>query len=94
MTNTSGEEFSLEASDIATLAFSDNSDNSGSGDDNGENDSVESINADTTSDFTVFGTDGVNYGRFDSVNDAFKALSPGIYLFKQSDGKTFKTVIK
>lgn len=42
---------------------------------------------------SAFALDGTAFGRFASLDEAYKSLDPGVYVIQATDGSTFKLMI-
>lgn len=80
VTNTAGENIEIAATSISSMQFTNDS-------------AVDSLNLEEMNDFDIYSTSGLHLGKFVSIEAARNTLSNGVYMVKNSNGKTFKVVI-
>lgn len=81
-TNTDKDALTLPLASVVSMEFSD------------KEASVAVITAATGGEVTAYGIDGVEMGKFKSMQDAVSLLSPGIYLFKDDASQTVKIKVE
>ena len=80
--NSQGESIAVPASSLVSMQFTED-DEAG----------VASINLNNNG-FEVYNLEGVNYGKFNSLQEARASLSKGVYLIKNAKGETIKIVLE
>lgn len=80
VSNSKGEALSLPAASLVSMQFVDDSG------------AVESIFKDN-GELKVYNLEGVDFGTYNSLNDAKTNLSPGIYVIRNSAGETVKIIV-
>lgn len=73
----SNNELNIPVTSLMSMEFSDNS-------------GVETTISDSPGSVAVFSIDGIRKREYSSLQEAYKDLRVGLYVVRQSDGKTFK----